>query len=309
MKKYLNYLPLLLILATTQAMSAQAGVQPRNGDFFINYTDIIVPDGDAEPLSLERTYNSRSQEHGWFGLGWGTPFETSLKTDRNGSIIVKENGSGAHTRFDKVDRKLAPLAINVKSGDELYYSGRWADEWLVRSTGGYVRYDAYGKKEGFDTKGRLVSLTSAKIDWRIKRDKAGLPKQIVSNKGAVINFAMNDNGTVARIWGVYGGRCREATYSYRGDLLLQSMDVDGNRYLFGYDKVGNMTVIQYSDRKQMHIEYDAYQYVRKVEKRDGRKVFYEYGHNDPKHPEQYDYAIVILQGADGVETKRQRIDF
>ena len=43
---------------------------------------------------MTRTYNSRSIEVGWFGLGWGSKFETNLKVSADGSVVIQENGAG-----------------------------------------------------------------------------------------------------------------------------------------------------------------------------------------------------------------------
>ena len=75
-----------------------AGVNLKNGNFYISYTDIIVP-GGGKNLKISRTYNSKSVAKGWFGFGWGSNFETKLWVSADGSVIVRENGSGAVTRF------------------------------------------------------------------------------------------------------------------------------------------------------------------------------------------------------------------
>lgn len=77
---------------------ADAGVNLKNGNFYISYTDIVVP-GGGKKLEITRTYNSKSTEVGWFGFGWGSEYETRLEVSADGSIVVHENGSGAKTRF------------------------------------------------------------------------------------------------------------------------------------------------------------------------------------------------------------------
>ena len=97
----------------TLALGAYAGVNLKNGNFFISYTDVIVS-GAGKPLEITRTYNSKSTEMGWFGFGWGSEFETHLKISADGSVIVQENGAGALTRFTpkrKVDAKKAAQRI------------------------------------------------------------------------------------------------------------------------------------------------------------------------------------------------------
>ena len=75
-----------------------AGVNVKNGNFYISYTDIVVP-GGGQDLKITRTYNSKSTDKGWFGMGWGSYYETSLHISPDGSVVIHENGSGAKTRF------------------------------------------------------------------------------------------------------------------------------------------------------------------------------------------------------------------
>ena len=58
---------LLLLLLLIPSM-AFAGVNLKNGNFYISYTDIIVPGGGMD-LEITRTNNSKSTEKGWFGFG------------------------------------------------------------------------------------------------------------------------------------------------------------------------------------------------------------------------------------------------
>ncbi len=88
-------LALVVILMTSMA---SAGVNLKNGNFYISYTDIVVP-GGSKKLEITRTYNSKSTEVGWFGFGWGSEYETRLEFSADGSVVIHEHGSGAKTRF------------------------------------------------------------------------------------------------------------------------------------------------------------------------------------------------------------------
>lgn len=92
------------LLAFSAAATAQVDV--RNGNFAVTYRD-IRPSADGDPLELRRTYNSLSGERGWFGVGWGSLFETRLITFTDGSAMVRENGSGAFTYYG------APAAADI----------------------------------------------------------------------------------------------------------------------------------------------------------------------------------------------------
>ena len=91
--KFLKFLLVFLL-----PLAAIAGVSLKNGNFYISYTDILVP-GGGHDLKVVRTYNSRATETGWFGFGWGSDYETFITVSADGSVVVHENGSGALTRF------------------------------------------------------------------------------------------------------------------------------------------------------------------------------------------------------------------
>lgn len=90
--------PILLAALLMAPALAVAGVSPQNGNFYITYQDITQKTGDHE-LNLRRTYNSNSADSGWFGFGWGTPYETRLLVMPDGSAVVLENGSGSTTNY------------------------------------------------------------------------------------------------------------------------------------------------------------------------------------------------------------------
>src|SRR5688572_20717390 len=106
---------LLLFWGLMLGLNFQAfsGVNLKNGNFYISYTDIVVP-GGGNKLEITRTYNSKATAVGWFGFGWGSEYETYLEVAADGAVIVHENGSGAETRFlpnTPIDAKTASLKI------------------------------------------------------------------------------------------------------------------------------------------------------------------------------------------------------
>jgi hypothetical protein len=73
----------LLLLCFLMPSLSFAGVNLKNGNFYISYTDIIVPGGGMD-LEITRTNNSKSTEKGWFGFGWGSDFETYVTVSADG---------------------------------------------------------------------------------------------------------------------------------------------------------------------------------------------------------------------------------
>lgn len=92
----------------TLPLLAGAGVNPRNGNFYITYEDAkLVNKGHT--LEIVRTYNSKSTSIGWFGFGWGSKYETRLVVLPDGSVAVHENGAG-RVNYYRVDSGAAVRA-------------------------------------------------------------------------------------------------------------------------------------------------------------------------------------------------------
>ena len=121
--KLLTFIFMVLFIPT----ALFGGVNLKNGNFYISYSDIKVP-GGGHDLEVLRTYNSKSAHKGWFGFGWGSDFETYLVVSADGSVVIHENGAGAQTRFIRkgsVDAKAAAKKIvsamrkRTKIGDKV----------------------------------------------------------------------------------------------------------------------------------------------------------------------------------------------
>lgn len=76
-----------------------SGVNLKNGNFYISYTDVMVAKSYGAIDEISRTYNSKSTQVGLFGYGWGTVFESHLYTYPDGSIVIAEYGAGGKTPF------------------------------------------------------------------------------------------------------------------------------------------------------------------------------------------------------------------
>ncbi|WP_406685483.1 DUF6531 domain-containing protein [Seonamhaeicola sp. MEBiC1930] len=76
-----------------------AGVNLKNGNYYVSYTDIEMNTFRSAFTSIVRTYNSKSTTVGLFGFGWGSELETKLYVYPDGTLIVQENGSGGTTYY------------------------------------------------------------------------------------------------------------------------------------------------------------------------------------------------------------------
>lgn len=116
-KKYLARSTLVMLGALMLPVAVMAGVNLKNGNFFISYQDVTLRDGGRE-LALKRTYNSLATFSGWFGFGWGSRFETRLVALPDNSVAVQEIGSGSIFYYDTVAKDGKAPAVNVAQGIE-----------------------------------------------------------------------------------------------------------------------------------------------------------------------------------------------
>lgn len=120
---YIFSLALFFSLAGLLVTPAKAGVNLKNGNFYISYTDIVIP--GPFKMEITRTYNSKSVEMNVLGFGWGCKYFTKMQISGDGSLLVREHGSGGKTRFDLMneDPALIDRAVNeiamaaMKNGD------------------------------------------------------------------------------------------------------------------------------------------------------------------------------------------------
>ncbi len=99
--------------ALALAPSASAGVNTKNGNFYISYTDIAFA-GLDDAFEIDRTYNSKSTEIGAFGFGWGSLPDTRLVAHLDGSVTVSWNGSGSTAYFYAMGNRERAIAEAVE---------------------------------------------------------------------------------------------------------------------------------------------------------------------------------------------------
>jgi len=321
---------LLGLLALIPAL-AFPGVNLKNGNFYMSYTDIVVP-GGGQDLEVTRTYNSKSTDKGWFGFGWGSDYETYLSVAPDGSVVVYENGAGAQTRFTPKEqvnaeaasrkvvdamRKKSPMADNV--GEEL----------VKKLTKDAELRQAYAKK--FDVTSKIsdgsVLYSNQRGIQEVHKVKDGYVRKFndgkkqffnangkmtkVSDKnGYEIVMAYNKDGRLesikdsqakqlffswyseGKIQSVWSAGDKKATYVFKGDDLTESKDVSGNVYKFDYDANHNMTSVNYVDNSKMVIKYaPKTQFVTEIVARNGESTEYKYGSN-PKNPDLHYWTDV-----------------
>lgn len=327
-----------LFFAGVMALTAaQAGVNLKNGNHYISYTDIVVP-GGGKKLEVTRTNNSKSTEKGWFGFGWGSDFENRLKTSADGSVVIHEHGQGAKTRFTPktavdgeaaakkiveamrkrtqlTEQAAAQLTEKLKNNAELRHT--YALQFKVQSqvAVGTVLYSSdRGTQEVHVTKDGYKRLyTDGKTEFY---DQKGNLARIADKSGYVIDFNWKD-GKLDNIkdsqakqiffaWyadgtvkEMWSAGDKKAEYKYQSDDLVYSKDVGGNVYEYSYDKSHNLTDVRYGDKSKMVIKYEPKTlFVSEIIDRNGDSTKYQYG-SDPKAADDHYWTTVTKKGFDG----------
>lgn len=327
-----------LVLVSLLVMSfANAGVNLKNGNFYMSYTDIVVP-GGGKKLEITRTYNSKSTEVGWFGFGWGSEFETKLELSADGSVIIHEHGSGARTRFTpktavdggaaaaKIvaemrkksalsDKSAQELTERLKNNSELRHT--YAVNFGVQATvapGSTLYSNDRGPQTLYVTKeGYRRAHSDGREDFF---NTQGQLTKVADKSGYFIGFSYKDGVLQAikdsqakqiyftwyaegTVKEMWSAGDKKALYKYQGNDLIYSKDVGDNVYEFGYDKSHNLNSISYNDKTKMKITYDPKTFfVKEVVDRNNETTKYIYGSN-PKNPDDHYWTTVTKPGFDG----------
>lgn len=333
-KKLISLLTLLCLLP----VMAIAGVNLKNGNFYISYTDLNVP-GGGKKLDITRTYNSRATETGWFGFGWGSDYETKLELSADGSVVIHENGSGGKTRFtpqSKVDAEAAAkkiveamrkrtqlneatakqLVAKLKNNAELRHD--YAVNFKVQTSlsKGTKLYSSERGKQSMTVLADGYKREYSDGRYEIFNKDGNLVKQgdksgyfvALEWKGKKLEHLKDSQGkqiyfdwfASGRVKAVWSAGDDKVEYKYddKGNLIY-SKDVQNNVYKFAYDASHNMTQITYSDKSTMKVDYEKKTlFVEKITSRTGEETKYVYG-SDDKAPEDHYWTEVTKKGFNG----------
>ena len=276
------------------AFNVHSGVNLKNGNFFISYTDIIIPSA-GKTLEITRTYNSKSTEIGWFGFGWGSEFETNPRVSADGSVIIQENGAGALTRFDpkkKVDARAAAKKIVAVVKKKTALSGANAKKLIDKlARDAELRY-SYAKQFGVEAK----IANGAKFH----SNQRGLQELIKKKDGFVRKSAdgtqefFNRHGRLAQIKYKSGHIINLTPSNRENDKELKSIkDSLGKQIFLKWYPDGRVKEIDASGNRKASYTYDGKTLASSVDLA-GNK--YQYKHDS-------NHNLTNIKYGDGTETK------
>lgn len=294
--RFLKRNALMMMMAMISSM-AFSGVNLKNGNYYISYTDIVVP-GTGQTLEMTRTYNSKSTEKGWFGFGWGNVFETKLVKSPDGCVVVHEHGAGGSTRFcpkNAVDPKKAAQKIvdamrmksktgitgtaekslieRLENNAELrHVYARKFDVKTNIATGSVLYSNERGIQEVHVTKeGFFRKSNDGKVEYF---GKEGHLEKITDKNNYTVEFTYKDKTLYSirdsfskqiylkwysngKVKEMWSAKDKIASFKYDGDDLVYSKDVGGNEYGYQYDSNHNLTKVVYNPNRKKGEKEDA----------------------------------------------------
>ncbi|MBF0311842.1 MAG: RHS repeat protein [Oligoflexia bacterium] len=223
---------LFLSLALCFSSSLFAGVNLKNGNFYISYVDLVIP-GGTQKLEVNRTYNSKTTKAGWFGYGWGSSFETALEVFADGSAVVHENGSGAIIRFlpkENVNTASASEKI-VKTMKEKNpaMSEKSAKDLLEKLKGDSDLRQMYSSKFGVKSDLAVGTVLYSNISGlqELRRTKDGYERRF--NDGRLEVFSAN--GKLVKIADKNG---QSIVLAYKDNLVESIKDSNARQIFFSW---------------------------------------------------------------------------
>ncbi|OFZ79169.1 MAG: hypothetical protein A2583_00565 [Bdellovibrionales bacterium RIFOXYD1_FULL_53_11] len=295
MKSWKGFVRGVIVLLAFVVMVPVAGanVSLKNGNFFLNFIDIIYP-GGFEP-KIERAYNSMTPYKGIFGNNWGSEYEVFLNVSADGSVVVHEYGGGAENRFtpaqfnaQELDKAVDSLAaVAQKSGVAGSASQLAAYKQKLKGDATF-RNDEWEK---FRSQGRIkprqllvgTKLYSVKFNYQfITRFQDGYVRQF--DNGRIEKF--NDSGKIARI---SDKNNNFIDFTYGKDGKLQKVVDNFNRKIFfTFNTQGLVAKIQGENGKEASYKYNALKQL--VYSKDVDNNVYTYSYDKIDNLTQIGYA-------------------
>ena len=284
-----------VVLLALLASSVYGGVNLKNGNFYISYTDIVVP-GTGKSLEMTRTYNSKSTEIGWFGFGWGNVFETKLIKSPDGCVVVHEHGAGGKTRFcpkNPIDPKKAAQKIVDVMRKKSTLSEKTVKNLMDRLVNNAELRHVYARKYGVKSniaKGSTLysnerGIQEVKVTAKgfVRKSNDG-NEETFNEKGQLVSikdknnykinfiykqnqlYSIKDNSpkqiyftwySNGKVKELWSAKDKIASFKYNGDDLVYSKDVGGNEYAYEYDANHNLKKIVYNPNRKKTEKEDA----------------------------------------------------
>ncbi|WP_336864602.1 DNRLRE domain-containing protein [Peribacillus frigoritolerans] len=216
--------------------SVGSNVNTYNGNFYTQETDFTI-DGRGLPLTVNRTYNSRSDESGVFGFGWSSNLDQKLIFAADNLVLYRDEDGTNHIFSRNASGEYdSPGGVYVQL--EKNTNGTFK---LIEKDESYTTFDALGK---------IVNATDANNNKTTYTYSGNKLVSVTDPSGRKMTISYGSNGKVSSI---VDPANREYKYTYdAASNLTGYSETDSKRTVtqntgYGYDAKHQMT--SYTDEK------------------------------------------------------------
>lgn len=251
----------ILAVLLLAPLLTHAGVNPRNGNFYISYTDVVLA-ARGHKLDLVRTYNSKAAPAGWFGYGWGSTLETRLTVMPDGTAVISENGSGANSFYR--DETAAADTARVAAGVERIVAAAVEKDKLDAQAAEAMRQKLLHSEEERLHAVRKYQVQSELPDGKIlKGIGRGYCAGVLQQRGGGYRYRRDTGcGTVEYFDREGHLISRVSADGYHVDLRIEQgrpvhiVDSDGQQIFSSWTQDGQISRLTASDGTVVEYEYD-----------------------------------------------------
>ena len=234
----------LLIVLFFTTYSAWSLVDTKSGNYKKTFVDFKLQ-GSAFPLSLERTYNSRSLYRGLFGMGWCSNMETQLNVLPDNSIKVVECGGGQEIVFlppkgsQNIGLQVSKIIQSVKqknSNLNAKYINTLRSQLMKSQVlrNEFLRaYNVKGKpsaSQSYFAEGRRNDSIQFRKKWYKRSLPNGVQQFFSVPQGRLIQISDLSGNYIKVVW--------------KGDQIQYVTDNTGRRLVFEKDRSGQIKQIR-----------------------------------------------------------------
>jgi len=253
------YAPLLALALLPHLAKAQE-INLRNANFHVEQADMRVQKPGA-PLELVRHYNSRSNDDGLFGYGWSNPYDVTVSTHADGSLIVVDS-DGFVLRYTLEGKPWAEIRetfvdrlIQARRTDDKVHGGEREEAWYAELKQTWLTVPAE----------REQATWAYPAAWREPMD------------GTYISY---DRGTetLVREGGSYRRTASDGFmegFDTRGRLVSRT-DTAGQGLRLDYDRDGRLLKVAHTDGAGFTLIYGQGGRVQELLDTEGRSIHYSY---------------------------------
>ncbi|MEE9408425.1 MAG: DUF6531 domain-containing protein [Polaribacter sp.] len=300
-----NKLIFSLLILSLFSFHLNAGVNLKNGNFYISFTDLLLKNYKSAFKDITRTYNSRSTETGLFGYGWGTKFETSLNIYPDGTLRVKEYGAGEKTIYlspqisedltqlmiddlieimqEEGDLELNPSAIanqikKLKNNIE-YRLKKW-DTYVKKGLLAYATDFPIGSEwESFTRGNQKITLTE---EGFVRNQKNNNETEVFNSNGKLIRYDLgNGNFTILE---------------YTNNMLSKMITGDGTTLIFKTNENSFVTEIYFKNKSVVNKSKYIYENKTLAYNKDMKDNIFKQVYDNNKNLTKIIYNAIRVKG-------------